>query len=83
MTREELIAQVEGRLRDAEMRAQTINAPEDAEIEHLCERLGYGAVMDAAMRLWMRKDPLGAFIIGDCAGNTRATIARARATGQA
>jgi len=59
-------------LHGAEARAAQISAPEDDEIALLCERVGYGAVMDAAMRLWMRKDPTGAFIIGGCAGSYRA-----------
>jgi hypothetical protein len=61
-------------LQNAVQRATNIHAPEDIEIEALCERLGYGAVMDAAMRLWMRKDPNGAFVIGGCAGSYRAVL---------
>lgn len=45
-----------------------INAPEDPHVAVLCERYGYGAVMDAASRLWARKDSLGAFYIGGCIG---------------
>ena len=45
-----------------------MNAPEDPHVEALCERYGYGAVMDAASRLWARKDSLGAFFIGGCIG---------------
>jgi hypothetical protein len=41
-------------------------APEDAEVERLCERIGYGAVMDAASRLWMKKTGGGAFVCGPC-----------------
>jgi hypothetical protein len=44
----------------------TLTAPEDTEIERLCQRLGYGAVMDAAARLWRRRDPVGAQLIGGC-----------------
>ena len=29
-----------------------LDAPEDAAVRALCERVGYGAVMDAAARLW-------------------------------
>lgn len=37
--------------------------------EALCERHGYGAVMDAAARLWAVKDSMGAFYIADnCLG---------------
>eukprot|EP00919_Chromeraceae_sp_WS-2016_P053178 GHVR01126314.1.p1 GENE.GHVR01126314.1~~GHVR01126314.1.p1 ORF type:complete len:109 (-),score=18.73 GHVR01126314.1:300-626(-) len=53
---------------DAALRALHISAPEDVEIEELCERVGYGAVMDAAARLWAKKDPRGAFYIGGCLG---------------
>lgn len=45
-----------------------INAPEDPHVAALCERYGYGAVMDAASRLWARKDSVGAFYIGGCIG---------------
>lgn len=63
-------------LGNALIRAGRINAPEDAEIEALCERIGYGAVMDAASRLWMRKEPSGAFLIGGCVGTVRAILAK-------
>jgi 5'(3')-deoxyribonucleotidase len=45
-----------------------MNAPEDPHVEALCVRYGYGAVMDAASRLWARRDSLGAFYIGGCIG---------------
>lgn len=32
-----------------------ITAPEDAEVKALCERHGYGAVMDSASRQWEAK----------------------------
>jgi hypothetical protein len=56
---------------DALKRSRYINAPEDVIIRELCEKIGYGAVMDAAMRLWIRKDPNGAFYIGGCVGLTK------------
>lgn len=46
-----------------------IMAPEDPEVLALCERLGFGAVMDSAMRQWIRRDPVGAFYIGGCIGS--------------
>lgn len=50
-------------------RALHIKAPEDVAVEALCERHGYGAVMDAAARLWAVKDSMGAFYIADnCLG---------------
>lgn len=45
-----------------------IDASEDAAVEALCRRYGYGAVMDAAARLWQREDPSGAFVVGPCRG---------------
>jgi hypothetical protein len=51
------------------------DAPEDAAVDALCERFGYGAVMDAAARLWARRDPRGALTVGPC----RATVESARA----
>lgn len=55
-------------------RAQRIHAPEDGMIGRLCEELGYGAVMDAAARLWRRKDDSGAFLVGMCAGIVRPVL---------
>ena len=44
--------------------AKAINAPEDAEVKAICERIGYGAVMDSAARQWFLKDPCGALTVG-------------------
>lgn len=54
--------------RASAMLRRHMRAPEDPQIEALCERFGYGAVMDAASRLWARGDSLGAFFIGGCIG---------------
>lgn len=62
-------------------RAQHIQAPEDAEVEALCKRFGYGAVMDAASRLWVGLDPIGAIVPGACLGIVQRALARARALG--
>lgn len=43
---------------------ERIHAPEDAEVRNLCERVGYGAVMDSAARQWAAKDPVGAHTTG-------------------
>jgi len=43
-----------------------IVGPEDAAVAALCGRWGYGAVMDAAYRLWRRIDPVGAMLVGPC-----------------
>lgn len=40
----------------------------DGYVRDLCERHGYGAVMDSAMRQWINKDEMGAFYIGGCLG---------------
>ena len=37
------------------IRARGVDAPEDSQIMLLCERLGYGAVMDSAARQWYMK----------------------------
>lgn len=54
-----------------------MNAPEDPHVEALCCRYGYGAVMDAASRLWARKDSVGAFYVGGCIGMKSDDEARA------
>ena len=54
--------------RHGAFRRRYMNAPEDPHVEVLCERYGYGAVMDAASRLWARKDSIGAFYVGGCIG---------------
>lgn len=43
-----------------------MSAPEDDHVAALCEMYGYGAVMDAAARLWAREDPNGALTVGPC-----------------
>ena len=43
-----------------------IDALEDTAVEALCHQWGYGAVMDAASRLWARRDPGGSFVVGAC-----------------
>ena len=64
---------------------RTISAPEDAAVEEICEKYGYGAVMDAASRLWARKPyGSGAFYVGGCIGfksddEARAALAAAKA----
>ena len=52
-------------------RATAIQAPEDAEVRALCERIGYGAVMDSAARQWFLKDKFGAHTVGPCAATVR------------
>lgn len=55
--------------RENKTRAKLMNAPEDAEVRELCERIGYGAVMDSAARQWQKKDPIGAFACGPAMGS--------------
>mgnify|MGYP000642368484 CR=1 FL=1 len=50
--------------------AVTTIIPEGAEIvaiKVLCERFGYGRVMQVASDLWQSKDPIGALVVGPCA----------------
>ncbi|NRB81573.1 MAG: hypothetical protein HRU38_23420 [Saccharospirillaceae bacterium] len=42
----------------------------EAQVEVLCEFLGYGRVMQIASEKWQGKDQDGAFLIGTCAGLT-------------
>jgi hypothetical protein len=60
-------------------RAKYIHAAEDPEVKALCERIGYGAVMDAAARAWVLKDPIGAHTCGPAAGAVRQTLMMLRA----
>ena len=78
MDKRELVKEFESILDNAEKRTEVIFAPEDAFIQELCERIGYGAVMDSASRLWMRKDPVGAHIIAGCAGTIRHIIEKSK-----
>lgn len=41
------------------------------EVRALCDRLGYGFVIDVAARAWKKKDPHGAFAVGPCLSFTR------------
>lgn len=61
-------------LADADQRANW-QAPEDDEVRRLCERLGYGAVMDSAARQWRRGQPTGAFLVGSAIGLVRPLVA--------
>ncbi len=58
-----------------------IHAFEDAEVYQLCERVGYGAVMDSAARQWRQKPTRnggesGAFVTGPCIGTVQSTLKR-------
>lgn len=48
---------------------------EDPEVLALCNRYGFGAVMDSTSRQWVKKDNSGAFFIGGCVGDTSARAA--------
>ena len=61
-----------------------ISAPEDAEIRRLGERIGFGALMDGASRMWaikLKEIGLegGEFTCGPCASVKRKWIAKAEA----
>lgn len=45
----------------------TIEQEEQAVIA-LCDRFGYGRVMQIAADAWASKDPIGALTVGACAG---------------
>lgn len=57
---------------DIDGNRQSINAGEDPFVLELCERHGFGAVMDSASRQWRNKDPIGAFLTGPCVGTATA-----------
>lgn len=43
-----------------------LKVPEDAVVKPICEEWGYGAVMDSAFRLWVKKHGGSAFTCGAC-----------------
>lgn len=45
-------------------RIDALNAAQDKEVLALCERLGFGFVMDSAARQWAERDSIGAFTVG-------------------
>ena len=55
-------------------RAEQIQAPEDPEVLALCQRWGFGAVMDSACRQWYLIDPVGAHTKGHCFGTIDAVL---------
>ena len=67
----------------AELRHKHIHAPEDPMIKDLCERIGYGAVMDSASRQWMYKDPKSGAFIQACYGLFKIALDNTQATAEA
>lgn len=55
-----------------------LNVPEDHLVLPICEKWGYGAVMNSASRLWYRKDPFGAQMGGPCVSVAESSIKEAR-----
>lgn len=51
---------------------------EDAAVCALCERHGFGAVMDSAARQWRAKDGVGAFTTGPCVATVQDWVAKAK-----
>lgn len=56
---------------------------EDAEVRDLCERVGYGAVMDSAARQWRLKElpdggGIGAHTTGPAVGSVQRGVAMLR-----
>jgi len=62
-------------IRDINDQRAKVKAPEDKEIFELCERLGYGAVMDSAGRQWRKKSGIAAHAVGSCIGSIEAALA--------
>lgn len=60
------IADVARRSYDQSLASCARLAPEDAAVEVLGERIGYGAMMASASRLWHAIEPGGAFTVGSC-----------------
>lgn len=56
---------LESMLNDGKSRANFIDYCDPA-VKDLCEKRGYGAVMDSAARQWRKKDATGAFMVGPC-----------------
>lgn len=57
---------------------QSIHAPEDPAVKALCDRVGYGAVMDSAARQWRAMGGImevGAFLSGPCIGTVKRALA--------
>lgn len=54
------------------IRRAAMSVREDPEVLALCNRYGFGAVMDSASRQWVKKDKSGAFFIGGFIGDTSA-----------
>lgn len=72
MTPREMLADA---VREAEMRAKHITDDRiDDIVKALCDKFGYGAVMDSAMRQWLRKDERGAIITIGCMSVCRAAL---------
>jgi len=44
-----------------------LHAPDIARLLRICERIGYGRVMQIAANAWYKKDPIGALTVGPCA----------------
>jgi len=62
-------------------RTRKISAPEDPQILELCQRIGFGAVMDSAARQWRTMGDLGAIgahTVGACVGTVQATLTMVR-----
>lgn len=57
---------LESMLNDGKARADSIIDCCDPAVKDLCEKIGYGAVMDSAARQWRKKDAVGAFMVGPC-----------------
>lgn len=65
----------EYRLAESDQRAM-MNCSEDYEVSRIGERIGFGALMDSAARMWRRRNgESGAFLVGSCIGLVRPVVA--------
>lgn len=66
----EAVAWAESRRQEAIARAGWNDLPLDLLVKPLCEANGYGAVIDSAAWQWAKVDPIGAFYVGGCLGDS-------------
>jgi hypothetical protein len=55
-----------------------ICAEEDGIVLRVCQKYGFGAVIDSAARQWRDRDPNGAFTVGHCVATVQKALAKVR-----
>lgn len=78
--RDELREHLQFAVNDTDARLSVVDSRIDDTVYDLCEKNGYGAVMDSAARQWQKKDGYGAFYIGGCIALARKALAAPQAT---